>query len=94
MKPRISPILSNADDANDAVIVGAPGAGTADTFSGFNVNTIALEIPISELLGSNGNKVLGAYASTSRPKAASLRKTATVTTALVSSRWLGWAIHS
>jgi hypothetical protein len=64
----ISPILSNTDDANDTTIVGAPGAGTADTFSGFNVNTIALEIPISELLGPNGNKVLGAYASTSRPK--------------------------
>jgi len=70
----ISPILSNADDANDATIVGAPGLGTADTFSGFNVNTIALEIPISELIGPNGNKVLGAYASTSRPKVSVLRK--------------------
>lgn len=70
----ISPILSDANDANDAIIVGAPGAGTADTFSGFNVNTIALEIPISELIGSKGNKVLGAYASTSRPKVTVLRK--------------------
>ena len=41
----VSPILSAADDANDAAIVGAPGSGTADTFSGFNVNTIAIEVP-------------------------------------------------
>lgn len=70
----ISPILSDADDANDAILVGAPGAGTADTFSGFNVNTIALDIPISELLGPNGNKILGAYASTSRPKVSIIKK--------------------
>ena len=70
----ISPILSNADDANDAILVGAPGSGNADTFSGFNVNTIALEIPIDELVGSNNNKVLGAYASTSRPKVTVIKK--------------------
>lgn len=70
----ISPILSAADDANDAIIVGAPGSGTADTFSGFNVNTIALEIPISELAGPNGNLVIGAYASTSRPKVTVIKK--------------------
>lgn len=70
----ISPILSDANDANDAIIVGAPGSGTADTFSGFNVNTIALEIPISELIGPNSNKLLGAYASTSRPKVSVIRK--------------------
>lgn len=70
----ISPILSDADDANDAIIVGAPGSGNADTFSGFNVNTIALEIPISELIGPKGNKVLGAYATTSRPKVTVLKK--------------------
>ncbi|MDN5941724.1 MAG: DUF4331 domain-containing protein [Nitrospira sp.] len=69
----ISPILSAADDANDATIVGAPQAGTADTFSGFNVNTIALEIPISDLMGPNGNKVIGAYATTSRPKVTVIR---------------------
>ncbi len=70
----ISPILSPSDDANDAIIVGAPGSGNADTFSGFNVNTIALEIPISDLMGPNGNLVLGAYASTSRPKVTVLKK--------------------
>ena len=70
----ISPILSDADDADDAIIVGAPGTGAADTFSGFNVNTIALEIPISELIGPNGNKLLGAYASTSRPKVSVIKR--------------------
>src|SRR5262245_22947055 len=59
----VSPILSPPDDANDALLVGA----ARDTFSGFNVNTIALEVPIADLVGPNGNKVLGAYASTSRP---------------------------
>ncbi len=54
--------------------MGAPGAGTADTFSGFNVNAIALEVPISELIGPNGNTVLDAYASTSRPKVSVIRK--------------------
>ncbi|NOS81743.1 MAG: DUF4331 domain-containing protein [Nitrospira sp.] len=70
----ISPILSAADDANDATIVGAPASRVADTFSGFNVNTIALEIPINDLMGPNGNKVIGAYASTSRPKVTVIKK--------------------
>lgn len=66
----VSPILSPADDANDAILVGA----ARDTFSGFNVNTIALEIPIGDLVGPNGNKVIGAYASTSRPKVTVIKK--------------------
>lgn len=70
----ISPILSAANDANNEIIVGAPGSGNADTFSGFNVNTIALEIPIEELEGPNGNKLLGAYATTSRPKVRVIKK--------------------
>jgi hypothetical protein len=70
----ISPILSPSDDANDAIIVEAPGSGNADTFSGFNVNTIALEIPISDLMGPNGNLAIGAYASTSRPKVTVIKK--------------------
>lgn len=71
----ISPILSVANDANNEIIVGAPGSGNADTFSGFNVNTIALEIPIEELVGPNGNKLLGAYATTSRPKVSVIKRT-------------------
>jgi len=66
----VSPILSAADDANNALVLGA----ARDTFSGFNVNTIALEIPISDLTGPNGNKVIGAYATTSRPKVTVLKK--------------------
>jgi hypothetical protein len=66
----VSPILSPADDANDALLLGA----ARDTFSGFNVNTIALEIPISDLMDPNGNKVIGAYASTSRPKVSVIKK--------------------
>jgi hypothetical protein len=65
----VSPILSPADDANDAVLLGA----ARDTLSGFNVNTIVLEIPISDVVGPNGNKVIGAYGSTSRPKVTVIR---------------------
>lgn len=66
----VSPILSPSDDANDALLLGA----ARDTFSGFNVNTIALEIPISDLMGPNGNKLIGAYATTSRPKVSVIKK--------------------
>jgi len=55
------PILTDVEDANDA----ANPFGN-DTFSGFNVNTIALEVPISELKLSRGNTFIGLYASTSR----------------------------
>ncbi len=51
-----APILNADQDANDF----ANPFGN-DMFSGFNVNTIALEIPISEL-----SEVIGMYASTSR----------------------------
>ena len=66
----VSPILSPADDANDALLLGT----ARDTFSGFNVNTIALEIPIGDLMGPNGNKLIGAYGSTSRPKVTVIKK--------------------
>lgn len=55
---RAAPILSDAQDADDGV-----NPFGNDMFSGLNVNTIALEIPISEL-----SPVIGMYASTSRPK--------------------------
>ncbi|HEV8306449.1 MAG TPA: DUF4331 domain-containing protein [Methylomirabilota bacterium] len=57
---RNPPVLSNAEDANDRI---SPFG--RDHFSGFNVNTIALEIPISAIT-SNPNAVIGMYASTSR----------------------------
>jgi hypothetical protein len=59
---RNPPILAQDEDEDDTV---SPFG--VDTFSGFNVNTIAIEIPISELT-SNPNAVVGLYASTSRPK--------------------------
>jgi hypothetical protein len=61
------PLLSLAEDAND----GANPFGV-DMLSGFNVNTIALEVPASLLTsdskgpGVTAKPVLGAYASTSR----------------------------
>jgi len=57
---RNPPILTQNEDEDDTV-----SAFGVDTFSGFNVNTITLEIPISEL-ASNPNAVVGLYASTSR----------------------------
>src|SRR5207302_5060110 len=38
-----------------------------DMLSGFNVNTIAIELPSTMLTGSSGSTTLGAFASTSRP---------------------------
>ncbi len=59
---RTPPVLSAAEDGNDA----ANPFGT-DHFSGFNVNTIAIEVPISQIT-SDPNAVIGMYASTSRQK--------------------------
>lgn len=59
---RTPPILTPAEDANNS----ANPFGN-DTFSGFNVNTIAIEVPISSIT-NNPNAVIGMYASTSRQK--------------------------
>lgn len=45
--------------------IGATGG--VDMLSGFNVHTIALEVPSTLLTGDTGASVIGAYASTSRP---------------------------
>ncbi len=58
---RNPPVLSNAEDANDAA-----NPFGVDMFSGFNINTIALEIPVSRLVGNPASQVIGMYASTSR----------------------------
>jgi hypothetical protein len=55
-----APLLSTEQDADDT-----QNFGGIDHFSGFNVNTIAIEVPIATLT-NNPNAVLGAYASTSR----------------------------
>ena len=59
---RRTPILSTAEDQNDGV-----NPFGVDMFSGFNVNTIALEIPIAEIV-KGSKSVIGMYASTSRPR--------------------------
>jgi hypothetical protein len=59
---RTPPVLTSAEDANDNV-----NPFGNDTFSGFNISTIAIEVPISTVT-SNPNAVIGAYASTARRK--------------------------
>ncbi len=66
---RAGPILSASDDANDFMNV----EPARDAFSGFNVNTIAIEVPIEEVMGKDGNKVIGAYGTTSRPRVSVIR---------------------
>ena len=59
---RTPPVLTAAEDANDAV-----NPFGVDTLSGFNVSSIAIEVPIASVTG-NPNAVIGAYASTERQK--------------------------
>jgi hypothetical protein len=59
---RIPPIETPAEDANDTV----NPFGT-DMLSGFNVHSIAIELPASMLTGDTGATTIGGYASTSRP---------------------------
>ena len=56
------PLLSPVEDATD----GTNPFGV-DMLAGFNVNTIAVEVPSATI--AQGGSVLGAYASTSRPRA-------------------------
>jgi hypothetical protein len=60
------PVMTNAEDANDAV-----NPFGVNAFSGFNVNTIAIEVPIRRLTRDGGaptadTGTLGVYASTAR----------------------------
>ena len=59
---RTPPVLTAAEDANDFV-----NPFGNDALSGFNISTIALEVPITSVT-ANPNGVIGAYASTSRQK--------------------------
>jgi len=59
---RSPPVLSPSEDDNDFV-----NPFGVDHFSGFNVNTIALEIPIDAITHDH-RRILGMYASTSRQK--------------------------
>src|SRR5947208_4478453 len=57
---RTPPVLTAIEDANDFV-----NPFGNDALSGFNISTIALEVPITSVT-ANPNGVIGAYASTSR----------------------------
>jgi hypothetical protein len=59
---RAPPILSAAQDADDQA-----NPFGVDMFSGFNVNTIAIELPIARI-SDDPNAVIGMYASTSRQR--------------------------
>lgn len=59
---RAPPVLGAAEDASDS-----RNPFGQDHFAGFNVNTIAIEVPIATLT-NNPNAVLGMYASTARQK--------------------------
>jgi hypothetical protein len=71
---RFPPLLTAEEDAND----GANPFGV-NRFSGFNVHTIALEVPIARLTSdgqsatTTSNPILGLYASTSRQRNLHLR---------------------
>ena len=58
----MSKALNDKEDADDS----ANPFGN-DMFSGFNINTIAIEVPIAELT-DNPKAVIGMYASTRRPR--------------------------
>jgi hypothetical protein len=60
---RVPPVETAAEDANDNV-----NPFGVDMLSGFNVHTIALELPSTILTGQTGATTIGAYASTSRQK--------------------------
>ena len=64
---RTPPVLTALEDADDN-----QNAFGTDMLSGFNVNTIAIEVPISSVT-ANPNGFIGAYASTSRHKVRVLR---------------------
>ncbi len=59
---RSTPILNDIQDLDDRT-----NPFGIDMFSGFNVNTIAIEVPIAEITDDPG-AVVGMYASTSRSK--------------------------
>src|SRR5262249_31655112 len=59
---RMLPVETDAEDANDSA-----NPFGVDMLSGFNVHTIALEVPSTLLTGTTGATKIGAYASTSRP---------------------------
>jgi Domain of unknown function (DUF4331) len=70
---RDAPVLTDAEDADDTV----NPFGVDDGFEGLNVNTIAIEVPISAVTADPG-AVIGAYASTSRARATGRKEDGTL----------------
>ncbi|HXJ84338.1 MAG TPA: DUF4331 domain-containing protein [Candidatus Methylomirabilis sp.] len=65
---RFPPLLTAGEDANDA-----SNPFGVNRFSGFNISTIAIEVPIKRITRDGraagaANSLIGLYASTSRPK--------------------------
>jgi hypothetical protein len=67
-------ILSVAQDQNDSQNY------SADAVSGFNVNTIAIEVPASLLVKSGATPVIGTWAATYRPATTVRQSTGPITT--------------
>jgi hypothetical protein len=65
------PVLNAAQDADDRT-----NPFGNDMFSGFNINTIAIEVPIADLT-NDPKAVIGMYASTSRPRLKLLKEDGT-----------------
>ncbi|HJZ50461.1 MAG TPA: DUF4331 domain-containing protein [Roseiflexaceae bacterium] len=63
---------------NPAHIIPLPQANGVDDVSGFNTHTIAIQIPISQLKGPNGQMTIGVYASALRQKTSVLRDDGTI----------------
>jgi Domain of unknown function (DUF4331) len=78
---RFLPLLTAAQDANDAV-----NPFGVNRFSGFNVHSIAIEVPITRITkdgktaDQTSTPVIGMYASTSRQKKTELKKDGKVKT--------------
>ena len=66
---RAVPALTAAEDENDDI-----NPFGIDMLSGFNVHTIALEVPATLLTGGTGASRIGAYAATARQKVRVLRE--------------------
>jgi hypothetical protein len=51
---------------NPAHVIPLPEEDGIDTFAGYNVNSLALQVPKSEVLGSAGDPVIGVWSTASR----------------------------
>lgn len=73
----VLPVLTSDQDANDGMNYGP------DSVAGYNVNTIAIEVPIS-MVTNGSNPVIGTWATTARPRL-TIRPTSSTPTSLSNS---------